>query len=190
MPHRLRTFVAVDVEPFTRERLRGLQDQLADLAGAVNWVEPKNLHVTLAFLGEVDARETPRVCAAVATVAKAQPPFAFAIAGLGAFPTPRRPKVLVARVADGAEQLTALHEAVAAALVETGCYRREERAFTPHVTVGRVKRDGVADVAAAILKFAAFSAGASRVREMRVLASELRGDGPEYTILSRARLGG
>jgi 2'-5' RNA ligase len=190
MPQRLRTFVAVDIEPFTRERLRGLQAQLADLADAVNWVEPKNLHLTLAFLGEVDARETPKVCAAVAAVAKGRAPFAFAIAGLGAFPTPRRPKVLVARVTDGAEHLSTLHEAVAAALVETGCYRREERAFTPHVTIGRVKRDGAAGVAATILKFAAFSAGASRVREVRVLASELRGEGPEYTVLSRARLGG
>jgi len=190
MPHRLRTFVAVDVEPFTRERLRGLQHQLADLAGEVNWVEPKNLHLTLTFLGEVDARETPKVCAAVAAVAKVWPPFAFTIAGLGAFPTPRRPKVLVAKVTDGAEQLTTLHESVAGALVETGCYRREERAFTPHITVGRVKRDGATGVAAAILKFAAFSAGASHVREIRVLSSELRPDGPEYTVLSRARLGG
>jgi 2'-5' RNA ligase len=189
MPLRMRTFVAVEVEPFTRDRLVGLQAQLGELADAVKWVEPPNLHLTLAFLGEVDAREIPKVCKAVSGAVTGFEPFTFTVAGLGAFPTPRRPKVLVANVAEGAEQMTALHGAVEAALVETGCYRREERAFTPHVTVGRV-RGGVGEgLAPVVQKFAGFSGGQTTVREVRVLSSELKSSGPVYALLGRARLG-
>ena len=68
MPQRLRTFVAVPLDRFTHDRLVGLQKRLADAGVPVKWVEPDNLHITLLFLGEVDAREVPAVCTAVLRV--------------------------------------------------------------------------------------------------------------------------
>lgn len=191
MPQRLRTFIAVDIEPFTRDRLRGLQSQLGDVADSVKWVDPGNMHLTLVFLGEVDARESPRICEAVATVAKPIAPFSFTVAGLGAFPTPRRPRTLIARVDEGAKELSAIHAALEPALLALGSYRREERAYTPHITLGRVRREAVSDdLTSAIARFSAWRGGNNHVRELCVLASELTRDGPEYGLLSRARLGG
>src|SRR5687768_10127976 len=104
MPNRLRTFIAVAPDPFTHDRLVGLQQRLAETGVPVKWVEPDNLHVTLLFLGEVDAREVPAVCQAVAQVGRGTAPFPMTLAGTGAFPTPRRPRTLIVRVTEGAEE--------------------------------------------------------------------------------------
>ena len=63
---RLRTFIAVDPGPAIRERLVALQANLERAGSQMKWVEPENLHFTLLFLGEVDNREVPDVCRAVA----------------------------------------------------------------------------------------------------------------------------
>lgn len=189
MSNRLRTFIAVGVDPFTRDRLVGLQQRLADGGADAKWVEPTNLHVTLLFLGEVDSRETPEICRIVAEAAERQPAFTMMLAGAGAFPTPRRPRTLIVHIAQGGDELIRLHDVLEPPLLEHGCYRREERAFKPHLTIGRVK--GRADdpaLSGAIQKFAAWQGGETRVQELLVLSSTLRSEGPEYVVLSRAPL--
>jgi 2'-5' RNA ligase len=191
MSHRLRTFIAVGVDQFTHDRLVGLQDRLAADGADAKWVEPDNLHVTLLFLGEVDNRDVPAICSAVADVCAGFAPFALTVEGVGAFPSARRPRTLVATLTEGKGELTALHAALEPPLMALGCYRREARPFTPHLTVGRVR--GHADPApltAALAKYAAWTGGQSQVREVRVLSSTLHADGPEYAVLSRAKLGG
>ena len=74
------------------------------------------------------------------------------------------------------------------ALLEIGGFRHEERAFTPHVTVGRVNRDSSDDLPAVIQKFAGWQGGETKVREVRVMASDLGQSGREYTVLGRAKL--
>src|SRR4051812_39067407 len=103
MSYRYRTFIAVEVQQFSRDRLRGLQEQLAGIAYGVKWVEPRNMHLTLLFLGEIDARDVPKLCKTVEQAVSGFAPFSFSVAGLGAFPTPRRPRVLIAQVEEGAE---------------------------------------------------------------------------------------
>jgi 2'-5' RNA ligase len=191
MPQRLRTFIAVEVESFTRDRLVGLQERLAAGGAAAKWVEPANLHITLLFLGEVNSREVPAICRVVADGAATFAPFAMTLAGAGAFPTPRRPRTLIVHVTEGAEELIALHAALEPPLMELGCYRHEARPFKPHLTIGRVRgRTEDPGLSAAIRQFEAWEGGQSRVHEVLVLSSELRSEGPEYTVLSRAPLKG
>jgi RNA 2',3'-cyclic 3'-phosphodiesterase len=188
MPQRLRTFIAVPVDRFTHDRLVGLQKRLADTGVPVKWVEPDNLHITLLFLGEVDAREVPAVCAAVEQACRRVGPFAITLAGAGAFPTPRRPRTLIVHVTEGGAELVALHDAVEAPLLELGCYRREERTYKPHLTLGRVRAQAAEPLAAAIKQFETWQGGQSHVDELLVMSSELRPQGPEYTVLCRAKL--
>ena len=91
MARRLRTFVAVDLGKPLRDRLVALQENLARGGAEVKWVEVENLHVTLLFLGEVDAREILDVCKAVRGVTENLPPFEMRVAGVGGFPNLRRP---------------------------------------------------------------------------------------------------
>jgi 2'-5' RNA ligase len=142
------------------------------------------------FLGEVDAREVPAVCTAVETACCTVAPFAMTLAGTGAFPTPRRPRTLIVHVTEGSAELVALHDAVEAPLLDLGCYRREERTYKPHLTIGRVKGQVGEPLAAAIKQFEGWQGGQSHVDEVLVMSSELRPQGPEYTVLCRAGLRG
>jgi 2'-5' RNA ligase len=186
---RLRTFIAVDLGRAIRDRCVALQEKLAALGTPVKWVEPDNLHVTLLFLGEVVDRDVPAVCRAVAEVCAGLDPFPIEIQGAGCFPNPRRPRVVWVGVGEGLQEMVALHDALERPLLRLGCYRREERQYTPHVTLGRVRGDRPTEgLAQALAKQAGWRGGRIAVGEVLVLSSELRPDGPVYTVLSRAKL--
>ncbi len=186
---RMRTFIAVDLAPDVRGRVVGLQHDLQEGGADVKWVEEENLHVSLLFLGEVDEREVYKVCRAVADVCARQDAFVLRVEGVGCFPNPRRPRVAYAGISDGAAELTALHAALEPPLLELGCYRREERQFTPHVTLGRVRGERTAgELAPLLLRQRDWHGGEQPVREVHVFSSELTPKGPVYAVLSRARL--
>ncbi len=85
--------------------------------------------------------------------------------------------------------MIALHDALEPPLLDLGCYRREDRQYTPHLTLGRVQGVGSTDVlSAALTRQSKWHGGETEVREVRVLSSELRPQGPVYTVLSRAKL--
>jgi RNA 2',3'-cyclic 3'-phosphodiesterase len=185
-----RTFIAIDPGKAVRDRLVALQENLAKSGADVKWVEHDNLHLTLLFLGEVDQRDLPGVCRAVADAAATQPAFAMTIEKAGAFPNARRPRTLWVGVGAGAPEVCSLHDAAETPLLALGCYRREERVYTPHLTLGRVRADRASDaLGAALTKYAAWTAGETTVGELLVMGSELKSEGPEYTVLSRAKLG-
>src|SRR5262245_17702542 len=129
---RLRTFIAVDIGEQIRKRAVALQEALAETGADVKWVEPENLHVTLLFLGEVVDRDLPDVCRVVAEACREQPEFPMTVERLSCFGNPRRPRTLWVGVGEGTQELCALHDALEAGLLELGCYRREERRYTPH----------------------------------------------------------
>ena len=186
---RLRTFIGVDLGQQLRDRCIAMQENLARLGANAKWVEPDNLHVTLLFLGEVDERDVPDVCKAAAAVCAEHDAFTLSVEKIGCFGSPRRPRTFWAGVGEGAAELIALHDALEPPLLDLGCYRREERQFTPHITLGRAKGADASDqLAAALKKYATWNAGAVEVREILVMSSELTRDGPIYSVFSRARL--
>jgi RNA 2',3'-cyclic 3'-phosphodiesterase len=188
---RVRTFIALDLDAVVRGRLVTLQEQLARSGPEVKWVEPENLHVTLLFLGEVREKELAAVCRAVSATAQPRPAFALRLTGLGGFPNLRRPRTLWVGVGDGAEAVCSLHAGLEDVLFELGCYRRENRPYTPHVTLGRLTGDGGADVSLNLPTGAAkWTAGVTQVREVLVMSSELRPAGPEYSVIGRGKFQG
>src|SRR5262245_15031106 len=181
---RLRTFIALDLGKTVRDKAVTLQESLARAGSEVKWVEPENLHVTLLFLGEVDDRDVPAVCKAVGECCQQQAPFTMSVENVGAFPNLRRPRTVWIGVGTGTQEAVALHDALEETLLDLGCYRREDRQFTPHVTLGRVRRDdsGPQDTLTALLaKKSDWQAGEVRVREVLVMSSELTPQGPVYS---------
>lgn len=188
---RVRSFIAVETGAEVRKKAVALQQQLARTAAGVKWVAPEGMHVTLLFLGELDDRDIVPVCRAVREAAGREPPFALRVSGVGGFPTPRRPKVVWGGITDGAEPLRRLYAAIEAKVLDLGIYHKEERSYTPHLTLGRVKGEADGNALAAELpKLLAWDGGRARVEEVLVFSSELRHDGPEYVVLGRAALGG
>lgn len=188
---RIRTFIAVELDDEIRSRAIEFQETLAKAGAEVKWVEPESMHITLLFLGEVDDRELHSVCRAVQKVAATEAPFLLGVSGLGAFPTPRRPKVAWAGITEGADELKRLHEKLETAMLNLGCYRTEERDYTPHLTLGRVKgeADGLV-LAPELAKRLTWSGGRTLIDEVLVFSSELERSGPVYTVMGRGRLSG
>jgi 2'-5' RNA ligase len=188
---RMRTFIAIDPGDDIRSHLLLVQRKLAREVADVKWVEEANLHLTLLFLGEVRDRDLPDVCRAVANAAQTLEPFSIEAKGIGCFPNPRRPRIVWAGVGEGAEAAIALHDVLEAALLDLGCYRREERQFTPHLTLGRTKSDEPSEqLARALPSYQEWRAGDGLIREVLIMSSQLMPSGPEYTVLGRAKLKG
>ncbi|MGH7168979.1 MAG: RNA 2',3'-cyclic phosphodiesterase [Gemmataceae bacterium] len=186
---RLRTFIALDLGKTIRDRCLSLQDTLARGGAEVKWVEEENLHLTLLFLGEVEDRTLPALCRAVADCCVLHDPFPLGVESVGCFPNPRRPRIVWVGVGVGNAEVCALHDALETPLLDLGCYRREARVYTPHITLGRVKGErGTDSLATALARQAKWRGGETDVRELRVLSSELTSRGPIYTVLSRAKL--
>lgn len=188
---RTRTFIGVDIGDAIRKQAVSLQKKLARGGDAVKWADPDGMHITLIFLGDVDDRELIDVCRVVQGVAEGEPPFALAVGGVGAFPNARRPKVVWGGVTEGADELRRLHAALEETMLELGCYRREDRAYTPHLTLGRVKADdGAFALAAELPKLVTWDGGRTTVGEVRVYTSEPTRDGFEYAVIGRGELTG
>jgi 2'-5' RNA ligase len=186
-----RTFIGIDIGDAIRTSAIALQKELAKTGAEVKWVTPKSMHVTLLFLGEVDDRELHPVCKAVKAAATSEPPFTLRVSGVGAFPTSRRPKVLWAGITDGAEPLQRLYGSLEEKMLDLGCYRKEERGYTPHLTLGRVKGDADGlTVAGELQKRLAWDGGRTAVDEVLVFSSEMDRDGPVCTVIGRAPLTG
>ena len=188
---RTRTFIGIDISDEIRDGAVALQQALANTGAQVKWASPESMHVTLLFLGDVDDRELHAICRAVQEVAAREPAFQLRVSGLGAFPNARRPRTLWAGVAEGGEALGRLHDELETRMLELGCYRKEERGYTPHLTLGRVRgeSDGHA-LAGELARRAEWEGGRAAVDEVLVYSSEMERDGPVYTVIGRGELKG
>lgn len=185
---RTRTFIAVGLSKAIRDRTVALQKKLARKEQGVKWVEPGNLHATLSFLGEVDDREVPGVCRIVSDQTSAQAAFPMTVEAVGAFPNARTPRILWVGVSQGSEELSRLYRELELSFAGLG-YRRENRRYSPHVTLGRVRADQSTEaLAAALAGQVGWKGGDTRVQELLIMGSELTSSGPRYTVLGRARL--
>jgi 2'-5' RNA ligase len=189
MKQKFRTFVAVDVDASVRGVAADLIGKLSSVGADVKWVEPENLHLTLKFLGDVDAREIHQVCLAVGLAAAEVGAFDFNVRGAGAFPSVKRPRTIWLGAGRGEETMSKLAHRIESAL-ETIGYRREARRFTPHLTIGRVRRGGpaVAELGTRLGEYAEFEVGRTAIDEEVVYSSELTSSGPRYEVLGRAPL--
>lgn len=144
----MRLFVAIFPPADLAEALA--QSAREVLAGErLRFTRSENIHLTLKFLGEVPEDMLDYLVAALTPLGERHSPFEIEARGPGAFPNPRRAKVLWAGVGAGADELKALASDVEGALGPLG-FERERRPFTPHFTLGRARRalslglDGVA----------------------------------------------
>lgn len=134
----MRTFVALNLSPERRAELHVAVEPLRIALGrAVSWTGEHALHLTLRFLGEQPPELADRLCERLAGPLAGLPPVDLDLGGVGAFPSLARPRVLWMGVAANPD-LSRLYQEVDSAVAALGV-PREERAFHPHVTIGRVR---------------------------------------------------
>jgi 2'-5' RNA ligase len=188
---RLRTFVALELGGSVISKARALQQVFEPTGAEVNWVEAANMHLTLKFLGDVPDIETADVCRVVAQATAEIEPFEIVFRGVGAFPDLDRPKTLWIGVDHGLEELRELHAAVDESLHRELGFGRENRNFTPHLTVGRIRHaPDLPQVAELLASLAEYDADLATVDEATIFASYLGRNGPTYEPLGHAPLEG
>jgi 2'-5' RNA ligase len=187
----VRAFIAVEISAEVRLRAGRLIARLEATGANVRWVKPEDLHLTLKFLGDVDLRDVPEVCSAVARAAATISPFTLRIAGAGAFPNATKPRTVWLGADEGVGEMGHLHERLGTSLAEIG-FRPEQRRFRPHLTIGRVRSAdrGMIALAETLNENRDFVGGVVDVDEVVTFSSELQRSGPIYEVLSTAPLEG
>jgi 2'-5' RNA ligase len=135
---RLRLFVAANVPDAHLREIEGLTEPLRAAIATARWTPLENQHITLKFLGATSSEDVPGVRAVCAAVASSHVRSRVWLAGIGAFPNLRRARVLWVGVDDPFRSLARLASDLDAGFRPLG-FAPEERAYTPHLTLARLK---------------------------------------------------
>lgn len=135
----MRIFVAITPPPKARHAaLAAAEEAARELGGSVRWTKQENVHLTLKFLGEVPDEALESICDTLKAACSTHAPFHARLRGLGAFPSPRRARVIWAGMDEGSQEISSLAASLEAALEPLG-FRPEGHPYVPHATLGRVK---------------------------------------------------
>ena len=181
-----RLFFAVPLTDEIRAAAQAAQAELSAPRAAVKWVAPENLHFTLKFLGDTPVSAVPALAEVARQVAERHAAFEVEVRGLGSFPPRRPPDVLWAGCGAGGEEFVALGADLDSALAAAGLAEPERRPFTPHLTLGRVRRgawmgSGLPDLVNLLCRHADRPLGEMRVDRFLLLSSRLGPQGSAYT---------
>jgi 2'-5' RNA ligase len=186
----IRAFIAVNISPEIQRRLGSItKDLQRDLKGiAVRWVPVENIHITLKFLGDVSTSNLEVLKDILLVEAANICPFDISASELGAFPSNRKPRVIWIGIHAPAD-LAALQHGIENQTARLG-YAREDRPFSPHLTLGRVSRNvdssGLQRIGEAITSCKTGSIGTAHITAVHLYRSDLNPSGAVYTCLFSA----
>jgi RNA 2',3'-cyclic 3'-phosphodiesterase len=187
----LRAFIAIEIPLALRETVcRAAVPVQKEIGDAVRWVPIENMHLTLKFLGDVSPANVEMLSEMLRAEAELFQCFEIHLRGVGAFPNLKRPRVLYVGIQAPAT-LEALQRGIESASRRLG-YVSEERRFSPHLTIGRVKQT-VTVTEQQTLRRALDATridllGTARVDSVHLYKSDLKPSGSVYTRLYSAPL--
>jgi 2'-5' RNA ligase len=188
----MRLFVGIEISSAlvtaTIELIAQLQEAGAKLAprSRITWMTAERLHVTVRFIGNVDETKADAIRAVLAPPLPMSP-FDVTIAGVGAFPPKGPPRVVWAGLTAGRDQLLALERSVSERLAQAGV-PREERPFSPHLTLARVRNAEGLRPAPLVGAQHDVRIGTTSVDAITLFESRLSPKGPTYVPLARTPL--
>jgi 2'-5' RNA ligase len=184
----MRLFIAIEIPESVKKELTVVQGRLRGAGVDASWTRAEGMHLTLKFLGEVSEQRVPEIMISLRKAMEGIGPLGFSVSGVGTFPNPIKARVVWIGLAGDIDKLTRLQVAVENAMVLLGM-AREERKFTPHLTLGRIKyirsRDGWTKTLEEVKDISLPGFEATSVSLMK---SELRPAGAVYTEMGKVEL--
>ncbi len=182
MSEQMRSFIAFDLDnDSVLNRLAAAQKMLIQTNADLKLVEPKNIHVTVRFLGLISPDMVEKVHAAMKNIKFT--PFNIQISGLGVFPTINYPRVVWAGITDGAQQLKSIFEQLEPQIHDLG-FAPDPNGFSPHLTIARVRsganKQRLVDL---VQRQENYDFGNIRADCLRLKKSQLSPKGPMYSTL-------
>lgn len=176
----MRCFVAIDFPEHVKLAIGEVIRKVGEIGkGAVKWVPPANMHLTLKFLGEVQDKLVPGIQTALASACAGHNRFSLNVRGAGFFPNARNPNILWIGI-EASPNLDGLFQDIDRHMAGLG-FEPETRRFSAHLTVGRVKnKRGIQPVVDALTGYGNTSFGTIEVKEILLMKSVLKPSGAEY----------
>lgn len=184
---KMRTFIAVELPEDIKRKIEEVQNPLKKTDTYVSWVKPKNVHLTLKFLGEVEENRIEDVFYGTEKALKGAKSFTLSLKDMGGFPNLQRPKVIWVGVDKGEKELAVMQKDIEEELLRVG-YPKEGRAFSPHLTIGRVKSARNIEKLVALIEKTTFQTQEVKIDEAVVMKSQLHPQGAIYTPLRKIKL--
>jgi 2'-5' RNA ligase len=187
----LRAFIAVEIPLEIRQTVYHATSDLQKKIGSlVRWVPMENMHLTLKFLGDVSPSNVDLLTEMLRGEADLFQCFELRLSGLGSFPNLKRPRVIYVGI-HAPVVLETLHRGIDSGSRKLG-YDSEERGFSPHLTIGRVKQNVTSSeqqtIRRALEETKIDSLGIARVDSVHIYKSDLKPTGSVYTRLYTAPL--
>ncbi len=187
----MRTFIAIELPKEIKTSLSRLQEQLKRTGADVRWVEPGNIHLTLKFLGEIDTEHLEKINLILEQTARKHTPFKTNISSLGAFPKIGFPRVIWVGIRQGDEETKKIAGYLEEEIEKIGI-AKENKAFSSHITIGRVRSQKSKEKLIRELNNLAGYFGkenlAFTIKKITLFKSNLSPKGPTYEILKTANL--
>lgn len=182
MPETIRSFIAFDVDDESiLKRIGDLQNLLLKTGADLKFVEPRNIHVTIRFLGNITASMVEKISEKMKEVQFK--PFNIKISGVGAFPDLRYPRVLWVGITEGAIQLKEIFSQLEPRLRSLG-FPPDPKGFSPHLTIARVKSGkNKTELVKLVNQNANYEFGVVKAMCLRLKRSDLTPKGPIYSTL-------
>ncbi len=186
----IRAFLAVELSCDIRQNVSSFQQQLKESLPPMNWVRSESIHLTLKFLGAVEPSCIPRILPVLKPIGDKTNKFSLDLQGVGVFPNRQRPRVIWVGISGQTQSLQRLVLGVTAALEPLG-FPLEEKAYHPHLTLARIKRENVV-VGSALLEKGVLEnehhLGNLTVNQFVLFQSNLNSSGACYTSLGTVLL--
>jgi 2'-5' RNA ligase len=183
----MRIFIAIDISEELREKIADIERKLHSNEFDVKFIEPKNLHITLKFLGDVKEEQINEICNVLEQVSKNFKKFKLFINGLGYFGSPKYIRVIWLGVENGESEIVSLIKILDEKLMHIR--RNEFSRPSPHLTIGRVKTGRNREkLLQKINEFKDVKIGEMIVNEIKLKESVLTKKGPIYTDLKCFKL--
>lgn len=185
----LRCFIAIEIPETIKKSITDIIDTLKKSGSDIKWVPNENIHITLQFLGETEESLIPDIKGALCKILAPYSPFYIKIADVGCFPSGRRPRVIWVGMEES-RSLINLYRDISSGMVKFG-YQKEERGFTPHVTIGRVKSNrNLGELLRRLEEFTVKDYQDFEVQNITLMKSELKPSGAKYYSLAEIPIGG
>ena len=188
----LRAFIAIELPKNTLDAIEKQTARLRQILGndIIRWVPTQNMHLTLKFLGDIATSHVDFLKQLLTREADSHLQFNLQLGGLGSFPTSRRPRLLWIGIHAPAD-LASLQKSIEAGTTRLG-YEQEERAFSPHLTIGRtrqtISQPELQKIRTALDTIQLGNIGIVRVDSVHLIKSDLQPSGSIYTKLFSAPL--
>lgn len=183
----IRCFVALEIPVEVQELLGRVAGELGRAGAEVSWVKPGNIHLTLKFLGEIPQNKFIQAGMAVSKMKGQVGPITARLGELGAFPILDKPRVVWAGLSQGAEECGRAFQAIEDELASIG-FQREERRFSPHLTLGRVKSNRNAAELGRLIRETRLTPQEFPFKALSLIKSSLTPQGPLYESMNSVYL--